>query len=80
MKSSMRIPVVISVLLLAALACNVSISAPSDQPNVAFTAAAQTVAAVQASLEPQGSPTSAPVQQPTSTLPAGFVLLGLPCK
>lgn len=71
MKSSTRIPFSIVALLIASLACNVTFSGPSDQPNLAFTAAAQTVAAVQASLEPQGSPTSpVVVQPPTSTLPA----------
>jgi len=70
MKSSTRIPVSIVVLLVASLACSVTLSGNSAQPNLAFTAAAQTVAAVQASLEPQSSPTGAAVLPPAATLPA----------
>ncbi len=70
MKSSARIPLSIAIFLIASLACNVTFSTPSDQPNLVFTAAAQTVAAVQASLVPASSPTSGvvvPPPAPTNT-------------
>ena len=71
MKSSRRIPVGITALMAAALACNISVNAPVEQPNPAFTAAAQTVAAELTALGSLPSPTggvASPI--PGSTLPA----------
>lgn len=45
MRSHHRLPVALTAILLAALACNLPQATPTADPNVAYTAAAQTVAA-----------------------------------
>jgi len=67
----------IALLVASMLACNISVNspAPTQDPNTAYTAAAQTVSAqlTNAALSkpaPLSSPTLAPAVQPSSTLPA----------
>ena len=72
MKSSYHIRFAVSAFVIAALACNINVNQPVEQPNLAYTAAAQTVAAQLTSLVPLSSPTSAgqPLPAPSNTVPA----------
>lgn len=80
MKHATRIPLILVALTTAALACNIQVSQPPAQdPNAAFTAAAQTVAAhLTEVVQAQNTPTTIPQQFPTAspipTLPPAATL------